>query len=182
MGVEYASQESITGQIGTVLSPVFAPLGFGEWQATVAIIYGFVAKEVVVSTFGILYGVGEDGSGGTTDEAATAESSGEISSKPASGEVSVESSDETASAEAVEEVAPEEDPGFIAAIQEVFTPLSAYAYMVFILLYIPCLATLATIRRETNSWKWPAFAAGYTFVVAYVVSFAVYQGGLLLGF
>ncbi|AUB59351.1 ferrous iron transport protein B [Methanobacterium subterraneum] len=182
VGVEYASQESITGQIGTVLSPVFAPLGFGEWQATVAIIYGFVAKEVVVSTFGILYGVGEDGSGGTADEAATAESSGEISSKPASGEVSVESSDETASAEAVEEVAPEEDPGFIAAIQEVFTPLSAYAYMVFILLYIPCLATLATIRRETNSWKWPAFAAGYTFVVAYVVSFAVYQGGLVLGF
>lgn len=182
VGVEYASQESITGQIGTTLAPVFAPLGFGEWQATVAIIYGFVAKEVVVSTFGILYGVGEDGSGGTADEAATEESSGEISSKPASGEVSVESSDETASAESVEEVAPEEDPGFIAAIQEVFTPLSAYAYMVFILLYIPCLATLATIRRETNSWKWPAFAAGYTFVVAYVVSFAVYQGGLLLGF
>ena len=182
VGVEYASQESITGQIGTVLSPVFAPLGFGEWQATVAIIYGFVAKEVVVSTFGILYGVGEDGSGGTADEAATEESSGEISSKPASGEVSVESSDETASAESVEEVAPEEDPGFIAAIQEVFTPLSAYAYMVFILLYIPCLATLATIRRETNSWKWPAFAAGYTFVVAYVVSFAVYRGGLVLGF
>jgi len=147
VGVEYASQESITGQIGTALSPVFAPLGFGEWQATVAIIYGFVAKEVVVSTFGILYGIGEEGSGETG-----------------------------------EEVAPEEDPGFIAAIREVFTPLSAYAYMVFILLYIPCLATLATIRRETNSWKWPAFAAGYTFVVAYMVSLVVYQGGLLMGF
>lgn len=147
VGVEYASQESITGQIGTALSSVFAPLGFGEWQATVAIIYGFVAKEVVVSTFGILYGIGEEGSGETG-----------------------------------EEVAPEEDPGFIAAIREVFTPLSAYAYMVFILLYIPCLATLATIRRETNSWKWPAFAAGYTFVVAYMVSLVVYQGGLLMGF
>ncbi len=67
-------------------------------------------------------------------------------------------------------------------MQELFTPLSAYAYMVFVLLYIPCLATLATIRRETNSWKWPGFAAVYTFGVAYVVSLVVYQGGLLLGF
>lgn len=170
VGVEYASQESITGQIGTALSPVFEPLGFGEWQATVAIIYGFMAKEVVVSTFGILYGVGEDGSGGTeTAEGTNPESSGE--GAPTEEEV-VPSA----------EVAPEEDPGFISAIQQVFTPLSAYAYMVFILLYIPCLATLATIRRETNSWKWPAFAAGYTFAVAYAVSLVVYQGGLLLGF
>ncbi|EKQ52102.1 MAG: ferrous iron transporter FeoB [Methanobacterium sp. Maddingley MBC34] len=150
VGVEYASQESVTGQIGTVLSPIFAPLGFGQWQATVAIIYGFLAKEVVVSTFGTLYGIGEDSGG----EEATAE----------------------------EETTPEEDQGFIAAMQELFTPLSAYAYMVFILLYIPCMATLATIRRETNSWKWPGFAAVYTFVVAYVVSLIVYQGGLLLGF
>lgn len=179
VGVEYASQESITGQIGTVLSPVFEPLGFGEWQATVAIIYGFVAKEVVVSTFGIIYGVGEDGSGENAEKTDTGESSGEISNEQASGEASSESVDETASDE---EVAPEENPGFIAAIQGVFTPLSAYAYMVFVLLYIPCLATLATIRRETNSWKWPAFAAGYTFAVAYVVSLVVYQGGLLLGF
>jgi ferrous iron transport protein B len=67
-------------------------------------------------------------------------------------------------------------------MQELFTPLSAYAYMVFVLLYIPCLATLAAIRRETNSWKWPTFAAVYTFVVAYVVSFVIYQGGLILGF
>jgi len=170
VGVEYASQESITGQIGTALSPVFEPLGFGEWQAAVAIIYGFMAKEVVVSTFGILYGVGEDGSGGTaTTDGTNPESSGEKAPK---GEEVAPSA----------EVAPEEDPGFISAIQQVFTPLSAYAYMVFILLYIPCLATLATIRRETNSWKWPAFAAGYTFAVAYAVSLVVYQGGLLLGF
>ncbi|MBI5458659.1 ferrous iron transport protein B [Methanobacterium sp.] len=183
VGVEYASQESITGQIGTTLAPVFAPLGFGQWQATVAIIYGFLAKEVVVSTFGILYGVGDEGSGGTTTEESV---NPEFTGEPASSEqASAEASAGSASGEekaAEEEKAPEEDPGFISAIQELFTPLSAYAYMVFILLYIPCLATLATIRRETNSWKWPAFAAGYTFVVAYVVSLVVYQGGLLLGF
>jgi ferrous iron transport protein B len=173
VGVEYASQESVTGQIGTVLSPIFAPLGFGQWQATVAIIYGFLAKEVVVSTFGTLYGIGEDGGG----EDASAEKS---TSAEQANEVPVETSAEEAPAE--EETVPGEDQGFIAAMQELFTPLSAYAYMVFILLYIPCMATLATIRRETNSWKWPAFAAGYTFVVAYVVSLIVYQGGLLLGF
>lgn len=173
VGVEYASQDSITGQIGTTLAPVFAPLGFGEWQATVAIIYGFMAKEVVVSTFGILYGIGEDSGGeATAEEAAPAE---QVSSETSEG-----SSTEAAPAE--EEEAPEEDPGFIAVMQELFTPLSAYAYMVFVLLYIPCLATLATIRRETNSWKWPGFAAVYTFGVAYVVSLVVYQGGLLLGF
>lgn len=158
LGVEYASQESITGQIGTAVSPIFEPLGFGEWQATVALIYGFIAKEVVVSTFGILYGVGEEAS---VDEA--------------EDELSAEESDE-------EEIPPEEDRGFISAMQELFTPLSAFAYMVFVLLYIPCLATVAVIKRETNSWKWPAFAVAYTFVVAYVVSLVVYQGGLLLGF
>ena len=178
VGVEYASQESITGQIGTTLAPVFAPLGFGEWQATVAIIYGFLAKEVVVSTFGILYGVGEDGGGDATD-------SGETSSNEAAQteQVSNETLAEGSSADAANnEESPGEDPGFVAMMQELFTPLSAYAYMVFILLYIPCMATLATIRRETNSWKWPAFAAVYTFVVAYTVSFVVYQGGMLLGF
>lgn len=165
VGVEYASQESITGQIGTVLSPVFAPLGFGEWQATVAIVYGFLAKEVVVSTFGILYGVGEVSS----DEPASSE------------DTAVKTTSEETNDQASEEETPEEDQGFISAIQGLFTPLSAYAFMVFVLLYIPCLATLAAIRRETNSWKWPTFAAGYTFVVAYVVSLIVYQGGSLMG-
>jgi ferrous iron transport protein B len=159
VGVEYGSQASITGQVGTAIAPAFAPLGFGEWQASVAVIFGFLAKEVVVSTFGTIYGVGEDSSGEVSSDNATAEA-----------------------APADEEEAPEEDAGFISAIQKLFTPLSAYAFMAFVLLYIPCLAVLSAIRRETNSWKWPAFSAGYTLVVAYVVSFTIYQGGLLLGF
>nr|WP_319372983.1 ferrous iron transport protein B [uncultured Methanobacterium sp.] len=180
VGVEYASQDSITGQIGTTLAPVFAPLGFGEWQATVAIIYGFLAKEVVVSTFGILYGVGEDGGGDATNSNGETSVNEAAQTEPAQNETPAEGS--SADAANTEEKSPEEDPGFVAVMQELFTPLSAYAYMVFILLYIPCMATLATIRRETNSWKWPAFAAVYTFVVAYAVSFVVYQGGMLLGF
>ncbi|MFH1642241.1 MAG: ferrous iron transport protein B [Nanoarchaeota archaeon] len=73
------------------------------------------------------------------------------------------------------------EEGFIPVLQAAFTPLSAYAFMVFVLLYVPCLTVLATIKKETNSWKWPAITAAYLTVVAWVASFIVYQGGLLLG-
>ncbi|MCK9150369.1 ferrous iron transport protein B [Methanobacterium alcaliphilum] len=134
MGVEYGSQASITGQIGTAMAPVFAPLGFGEWQPSVSLIFGVLAKEVVISTFGTLYGVGEEGG------------------------------------------------GIIMALHDTFSPLAAYSFMAFVLLYIPCLATIGAIKRETNTWKWPIFTIIYTTVVAWVVSFLIYQGGSLLGF
>ncbi|MGP7818966.1 ferrous iron transport protein B [Niallia sp. 01092] len=63
----------------------------------------------------------------------------------------------------------------------VFTPLASYSFMVFILLYIPCLATLATIYKETGSKKWSAFSVGYSLLIAYVISLLIYQGGKLLG-
>jgi ferrous iron transport protein B len=65
--------------------------------------------------------------------------------------------------------------------QSGYTPLVAYVLMLFTLIYVPCLATIAVIKRETNSWKWPAFTIGYTMVLAWVISFVVYQGGLFLG-
>ncbi len=132
-GVEYASQDSVTGQLGTAIAPVFEPLGFGNWQSSVALIFGFFAKEVVVSTFGSLYGVG-DGDGLAT------------------------------------------------ALHSTFTPLSGYAFMVFALLYIPCVATFLAIRRETNSWRWPLFSAAGSLVIAWIAAFIVFQGGTLLGF
>jgi ferrous iron transport protein B len=64
---------------------------------------------------------------------------------------------------------------------KMFNPLVAYALMVFVLLYIPCVATIAVIKRETNSWRWPIFAAFYTTLVAWLIAFIVYQGGRLLG-
>jgi ferrous iron transport protein B len=64
---------------------------------------------------------------------------------------------------------------------KLYTPLAAYALMVFVLLYIPCVAAIAVIKRETNSWRWPAFAAFYTTVVAWLAAFIIYQGGRLLG-
>jgi len=138
-GVDYGSQDSLAGSIGQTISPVFKPLGFDNWQSSVALMFGFVAKEVVVGTFGTLYGV-ED-----------------VESEE--GKVSLSDS-----------------------LQNDFTPLAAYAFLVFVLLYVPCMAVLAVVKRETNSWKWPLFMVGYTTVIAWFFAFMVYQGGKLLGF
>ena len=96
--------------IGHYLAPVFAPLGFDSWQTAFAAITGFLAKEVVVSTFGILAGVAE---------------------------------------------ATEEDPTLITTIQSMFTPASAYAFMIFTLLASPCFAAIGAIRREMGSFLCP---------------------------
>lgn len=132
LGVEYASQESILGQIGTFLAPLFRPAGFGTWEAGVALAFGVLAKEVVVSTLGVVYGV--------------------------------------------------QEAGLTQVIAQNWTPLAAYSFMVMSLLYTPCAATIATIRRETNSFGWTAFAAGYTMVLAWTAAVLVYQVGTLLGF
>ncbi len=127
---------SIFGAVGTFISPFFAPLGFGDWRSSVALLTGFVAKEAVVATMGILNNLGEVGEG------------------------SVE---------------------LIASLQTYFTPLKAYAFMTFTLLYMPCIAAFAAIKREMNSWKWTLFTVGYQTATAWIVSFIVYQGGKLLG-
>lgn len=135
LGVEYGSEQSVLGMIGTFISPIFAPLGFGTWQAAVAIIAGLAAKEVVVSTFGTLAGMEED-----------------------------------------------DEEGITSLIQETFTPLSSFAFMVFTLLYIPCFAAIGAIKQETNGFKWPLIMCGITLVTAYIVSFLVFQIGGLVGF
>ncbi len=133
LGVVSASQESYLGMIGTAISPLFAPLGFGTWQAAVAILAGIIAKEVIVGTFASLGSL-------------------------------------------------EGDDGTNTLLHDSFTPLSSYSFMVFSLLYIPCFATLATIKQETNSWKWPLIICAISLVTAYVVSFLIYNVGLFVGF
>ena len=133
-GVEYGSQESAIGTIGQVVAPVFAPLGFGEWQPAVALVFGLVAKEVVVSTFSSLFGVAEEGA------------------------------------------------GLAAAMHGIFTPLTAFVFMVFVLLYIPCFAAIGTIKEETGGYKYPLMMCAVTLVTAYVVCFLIYNVGLALGF
>ncbi len=128
-------QMSLLGIIGTFLAPIFVPLGFGTWQAAVAIISGLAAKEVVVATFGTLEGMDEDDEDGITD-----------------------------------------------VVHESFTPLSAFSFMAFTLLYTPCIAAIGAIKQETNGYRWPITMCAITLVTAYVVSFLIFQIGVLAGF
>lgn len=124
------ASESIIASIGKLAAPIFAPLGFGSWQAATSLITGITAKEVVISTLSVL-----------------AVGSGE---------------------------AP--------ALSQLFTPLTAFTFLVFCLLYPPCVAALATIRREMNS-GWVTLAMiGYQLFAAWCVAFVVRQIGLMLGF
>jgi len=123
-GVEYGSAESFAGMLGHLIEPLVAPLGF-DWKVAVALIFGFLAKEVVVGSLGVLYGTGEE----TLSGALLA------------------------------------DPGLSAA--------TALALMVFVLLYMPCVAALGVIKKETGSWKWTGFAVAYGIVVAWVLAFVV---------
>jgi len=130
-------ERSYIGRLGKVLSPVFAPIGM-DWRGSVAVLTGFVAKEIVVSTMGVLYAAGAD---------------------------------EHEKTEALK----------LSLKKSAMTPLSAYAMMAFVLIYVPCLATVAVIRRETNSWKWTLFSITYSSTLAWLVAFLIYQGGKVVG-
>lgn len=129
--VEDASQ-SMLGMLGGVIAPVFAPLGFGNWQAAVALLTGFIAKEMVLSSLAMFYGF------------------------PLAAEA-----------------------GVVAAAMDAFNPLSAFSYLVFILLYVPCVAAVSTLAKEMNSKKWTAFSIAWQIGIAYVASLVVYQLGSL---
>ena len=132
MDLAQQQENSYIGRIGKAIEPAIEPLGF-DWKLGIGILSGVGAKELVVSSLGVLY----------ADDA---------------------EADETTLAQRLP-----------------ITPLVAYGYMVFILLYFPCVATLAAIRQEAGGWKWAAFAAAYTTVLAWIMSFAVYQiGGLFV--
>ncbi|MDO4319754.1 MAG: ferrous iron transport protein B [Bacteroidales bacterium] len=134
------ARDSYLEMAGKVVNPVMEPLGFG-WRATVAALAGVPAKEIVVSTLGVLY---------TGDEAYTDSTLGERLTAPG----------------------PSGKPDFTAA--------AALSFMVFILLYCPCMATVTAIVRESGSWKWGAFSVVYNTLFAWVVAFIVYRIALLL--
>jgi len=117
--------------IGRVIAPIFAPCGFGQWQAAVSLFFGFLAKEVVVGTMGTLFAAEEGVLGGAI------------------------------------------------AAQLGWTPLIAFAFMVFCLLYVPCVAAIATIKSETASWRWPIFAIFYTTAIAWIVATLIFQIGTI---
>ena len=129
-------ENSYLGYIGKAIEPVLEPLGF-DWQMGVGILSGVAAKELVVSSMGVMYSIDEDVESG-------------------SGETRLQQ-----------------------ALLNSISPAAALAFMVFVLLYFPCIATFGAIMTETGGWKWPLFSAVYTILVAWVMAFAVYRIALL---
>ncbi len=129
-GVEYAGEGSIVGKIGKAISPLFHPIGIEDWKPVVALIFGALAKEIVVGTLGTLYGTGES--------------------------------------------------GLVEVLRNVFTPESALAFLVFTLLYTPCVATMAAIKQESGSWKFTLGVVAIDLTTAWVLAFITYHLATLI--
>lgn len=174
-------QHSFLGRAGNFVSPIFKPLGFGSWQASVALMTGGVAKEVVVSTLGTIY-VPEETESSSTEKIPTL-----IDDLVETGKgflVAIKDSAANMLTFGSTVLNTTEDPdnhSLRARLHQAFTPLSAYAFMVFVLLYMPCLALMAAMADELKTWKWSLIALGYELVLAWGMAFVVYQGGRLIG-
>jgi ferrous iron transport protein B len=140
-------ENSYIGKIGHFIEPVIRPLGF-DWKIGVSIVTGIAAKEIVVSTMGVLYGADfeNDDSSNALKESINKEV---YQSGKNKGE-------------------------------KIFTPLVSIAFMVFILVYFPCIAVIAAVKKESGSWKWAAFMVVYTSVLAWLLAFGIYQIGSLI--
>jgi ferrous iron transport protein B len=135
--------KSFMGMIGRSIEPVMKPLGF-DWRLSVSILSGLAAKEVVVSTLGVIYQAG----------------------------------DHSANSSLADKLRYQKD----SMGKTFFSPLLAFSFMLFILIYFPCIGVVAAIRRESGSWKWAAFTVFYTTGIAWLMSFIVYQAGSFLKF
>ena len=183
LGVENP-RDSLFGQVSAAVAPVFAPAGYGSWEPTGALVTGFVAKEVVVGTLSEAYAVGAEGEGDGEPTPTFLEDVQEIvigfwnaTVDTVKGAISIIPGIDLMGAAEEDEV----DKGLVTALQGSFkTPLAAFAYLIFILFYTPCMVVVAAQWQEYG-WKWTLFSAGYLLVFAWVASVIVYQGGLLLG-
>jgi ferrous iron transport protein B len=136
---------SFGGRLGRAIEPAIAPLGF-DWKIGIGLIGAFAAREVFVSTMGVVYGVGEEVDEGSTTLRERIRAEAHADGRP------------------------------------VYTPLVGLSLMVFFALACQCMSTLAVVKRETRTWRWPLFLFAYTGALAWTASFAVYQVGLALGF
>ncbi len=136
-------RNSAVGRLGLMIEPAIRPLGF-NWEIGIGILASFAAREVFVSTMGVVYSVAE-GEGGDTPLREQLRRAAWPDGRP------------------------------------VFTPLAAVSLMVFYMLACQCVSTLAVVRQETRSWRWPAFMFAYMSLLAYVASLVVFQAGRALG-
>jgi ferrous iron transport protein B len=181
-GVEN-KRDSYLGKAGQLAAPVLEPVGFGNWEAASSLITGIIAKEIVVGTMGQIYVAGDEEKEKEKEEApAFAEDLRDIGISLLTAVK--ESVSNVFSTFGVASLSGEEDeePGPLrSAIQRLFTPLSAYAFMAFVLLYMPCVVVLIAMKNEFMTWKWAGVAFAYQMALAWVVAFVIYQGGTALG-
>jgi len=176
-------RDSLFGQASAAIAPLFAPAGFGDWEASGALVSGFVAKEVVVGTMSQIY-VGAEERDDTEVPTGFFEDVREI--VVGFGEATWDTLKATVSLipgiDLIgEEEAEEEDSGLVSALQGAFTPLQAVAFNLFVLLYCPCMVAVAAMRQEFGS-KFALINVLFLTVLAWVVAVVVYQGGMLFGF
>ena len=148
-------EQSYIGRMGKAIEPVFSPQGF-NWKLDVSLLAGVGAKEIVASSIGVLYSGDDEIDDDDDDDDEFSEDT----------EFSEDSEKYTRLRQAM--------------LREGITPMAAYAYLIFILLYFPCVATIVAIKNETGSWRWALFAASYTTIVAWITSALVFQIGSLL--
>jgi ferrous iron transport protein B len=173
-------RDSYFGKVSGAISPVFAPLGFDNWETGGALVTGFMAKEIVVSTMSQIYLGGKEAEviqPTTLGEDLIGIGQGFVEATVSSGKILVSI---IPGVNLVDAASGSEDTALSLALRESFTPLSAVALLVFVLLYVPCVATLGAIKHEFGT-SWAVTSAVYQTAVAWVVAFIVYQGGLLLG-
>lgn len=128
--------QTYIGKLGKFFEPIVQPFGT-DWRGAVSLVTGFVAKEVVVGSMGVLYSVGNEQT--------------------------------------------EESEGLQGKVREFFTPLAGFAFMLFVLLYTPCLVALVTVIRELKDWRWSAFSVAYQLAFAWIAATLVFQTGKLFG-
>ena len=175
-------RDSYFGKVSGAIAPVFAPLGFDNWETGGALVTGFIAKEIVVSTMSQIYIGGEEvqlvEQPTTFSEDLHGIGQGFIKATVSSGRILLNI---IPGVHLVAEEKESENTALSDALREHFTPLSATALLVFVLLYVPCIATLGAIKHEFGT-SWAVTSAVYQTAVAWIFAFIVYQGGKLLGF
>lgn len=158
LGQQQQQEQSYIGRIGKTIEPVFTPQGF-DWKLDVGLISGVGAKEIVASTMGVLYS--NNDSFGDDSDYNDEDGKYEVLKKQMTADL-------------------QKTYGYSDAEAAHKASLTAYCFLLFVLIYFPCIATIAAIKGETGSWKWAGFAAIYTTVLAWIVSALVFQIGSLL--
>ncbi len=174
-------RNSYFGKVSGFIAPVFSPLGFGNWETSGALVTGFMAKEIVVSSMSQIYlnDIIEENSADPTTlgEDLIGIGSGFVNATISSGKILLSI---IPGVNLVNEQVDAQDTALSLALQNNFTPLTAAALLVFVLLYVPCVATLGAIKHEFGS-SWVLTSAVYQTAVAWIAAFIVFQGGKLLG-